>query len=597
VAGRPSKNLLEHVQDGSFMARRHADLLEAEPDLRWPALAALQQQFRESTEELQRRALALEFEHAVRAAHATSQAEAGNELERELARLTLLLDELGPRGSPERIINFFPRFLWHTKGLGAGEPFELDEWQKRMIRASFKRAPYKRRKGRVFRWLYRRIYWVIPGGNGKTPLAAGLGLLALCELEDAPEIYCLAGAKEQADIAHEFARLWVEGDQHQEEPELKAFLRVRGKRILNKRTGGRMTIVASAGPILEGRAPSVLIVDELHAFETKMQEQSYTALSGKLHKRPDSYLLAISTAGRGEQNILRRIIKDALKFKRVTRRGFLTIARDDEKGIILYMYAAPQEAPLEGKAGLEVIRKVNPASWLDPRDIVQQLADAGAGESEFRRLARNEWIASRNQWIAPGLWDARADRAYGRPPAKAEIALAFDGSYDNDSTALVGCTPDKHLFVLGVWERPEGDRDWVVPRDIVKAAVDEAMATYDVRNFMCDPPGWYDEIEEWGRKYQDVMTVEFFTNQTKLMAAACREFYSDVVQKQLTHDGNEVLARHLANAYTRETADGAQIVKEHRKSTNKIDAAIAAVLARYGAVRMKPRRSNRLVSW
>jgi phage terminase large subunit-like protein len=104
-----------------------------------------------------------------------------------------------------------------------------------MIRASFK----PRRGGRVFRWLFRRIIWIIPGGNGKTPVAAGMGLLALCELEDAPRIFCLAGAADQADLAHESARVWVEGDHYREEPELKRFLRVRGRRILNKRTAAR----------------------------------------------------------------------------------------------------------------------------------------------------------------------------------------------------------------------------------------------------------------------------------------------------------------------------------------------------------------------
>ena len=34
--------------------------------------------------------------------------------------------------------------------------------------------------------------------------------------------------------------------------------------------------------------------------------------------------------------------------------------------------------------------------------------------------------------------------------------LGFDGSYNDDSTALVGCTLDDnpHLFVAGAWEKP-----------------------------------------------------------------------------------------------------------------------------------------------
>jgi phage terminase large subunit-like protein len=187
------------------------------------------------------------------------------------------------------------------------------------------------------------------------------------------------------------------------------------------------------------------------------------------------------------------------------------------------------------------------------------------------------------------------------PPPKTAIALSFDGSYNQDSTFLVGCTLDKHLFVVDGWERPEGDPEWVVPRDVVKKVVDETMERYTVVNFMCDPNGWFEEVEEWGRKYEDVITVKFPVSDTKVVAEACREFYADVVTAKraagLTHDGDERLARHLAQAYTRETSDGAIIVKERRDSPNKIDAAVGAVYARYGAVRAQPKKKRRVVSW
>lgn len=66
---RPAKTLLRHVREGTFRARRHAELL-AGPELKqWPACAILQRQYRESGDPGDKSAIALEFERALDRAH------------------------------------------------------------------------------------------------------------------------------------------------------------------------------------------------------------------------------------------------------------------------------------------------------------------------------------------------------------------------------------------------------------------------------------------------------------------------------------------------------------------------------------------------
>jgi AraC-like DNA-binding protein len=60
-----AKSLDEHVLDRTFRARRHHDLL-AGPVVPWPELAALQSRYAAAAHELERRAVAVEFERAVR---------------------------------------------------------------------------------------------------------------------------------------------------------------------------------------------------------------------------------------------------------------------------------------------------------------------------------------------------------------------------------------------------------------------------------------------------------------------------------------------------------------------------------------------------
>ena len=107
--------------------------------------------------------------------------------------------------------------------------------------------------------------------------------------------------------------------------------------------------------------------------------------------------------------------------------------------------------------------------------------------------------------------------------------------------------------------------DWTVDREHVDAVVHKAMETYDVVELAFDPPGWLAESERWADSFGDVV-VAFPTASRSRMAAACSRFYSAVMGDQVAHDGDARLARHLANAVLRETAEGGYIIKDGKNS-------------------------------
>jgi phage terminase large subunit-like protein len=188
-------------------------------------------------------------------------------------------------------------------------------------------------------------------------------------------------------------------------------------------------------------------------------------------------------------------------------------------------------------------------------------------------------------WLPAGAWDALEPAAV--PEDGARVVLGFDGSYTDDSTALVGCTvPDDGppaVFVVDVWESAGKPPGWTVPRESVDAAVDAAMRRWDVVEFAADPPKWESEMERWEERYGDVV-VRFDTFSRARMAPACNRFYAAVTEQNLVHDGSEVLARHLGNAVTKQTPQGTVIVKDSKSSPRKIDAAVACVIAHDRAV-------------
>jgi phage terminase large subunit-like protein len=64
-----------------------------------------------------------------------------------------------------------------------------------------------------------------------------------------------------------------------------------------------------------------------------------------------------------------------------------------------------------------------------------------------------------------------------------------------------------------------------------------------------------------------------------LQRPACSRFHSAVLEGELSHDGDPVLARHVGHCVAKPTASGTIVTKSHPDSPRKIDAAVAAIVA------------------
>lgn len=219
-------------------------------------------------------------------------------------------------------------------------------------------------------------------------------------------------------------------------------------------------------------------------------------------------------------------------------------------------------------------RRANPRLLDDP-EFMEALEEdfRDLPEHQFKRYRLGMWTAGSTAWLPYGAWDAlKSDHTCDGP-----YYLGFDGSFSQDSTALVSCCIHGHLEVRGCWENP-GKRDWRVPRAEVQTTIAELMDNLDVRLLLYDPPYWITEGQAWQQRWPK-RVLEFPTNVRKRMAPACTTFYTGVMEKRLTHDGDPGLARHIANAVVRTSPEGDYITKADKDSPAKIDLAIAAVVA------------------
>lgn len=237
-----------------------------------------------------------------------------------------------------------------------------------------------------------------------------------------------------------------------------------------------------------------------------------------------------------------------------------------------------------------------PPGWSPIERLTAEFWDTSNEPQDLRADLLNQVTHASDSWLAGP--EVRASSDLGRVVAPGErITLGFDGSRKRargvtDATALIGCRlSDGHVFTLGVWEQPKGGAgaDWQVPVVEVLAAVHEAFETYDVVGMYADPAKWESHVADWEAAYGPRLKVQatrqhpvewwMTGGRSVLIVRALEKFHTALTEGELTHDGSSALVRHLLNARRRKTRSGLQIGKAHPDSPDKIDAAVAAVLA------------------
>lgn len=460
------------------------------------------------------------------------------------AKGDITAEPLDLRGYPSeragRIVRFIAEYLIVPKGVGAGEPVRLADFQTEIIDGAFGAG-------------IRQAVVSIARANGKTGLAAMIAVAELFTGGESPEVLVVASDQRQSNITLRAAKRMVELN-----PLLAERVHVYADRIVTPLNNGLLQPLPADPAALHGWDPTLLIVDELHV----VTEAVWEAVTSMVGKRPESLTLAISTPAASADSIMWRLIEHG-------RAG-------DDPAFYLREFSAPDGCDIDDR---EAWRIANPAMTCDPPFLAEDgmaAARKTLREPVFRQLRLGQWVTGVEAWLPFGAWSECA--AERRVTRKEKVVLAFDGSASGDSTALVGCTLDGHLWVEGLWEDP-GDRGWRVPREDVDQAVATAFDRYNVVELACDPWGWRSEIEAWSKRHGERRVAEWNTGAAQRMAPATDRLYQAVVGREVTHDGDTRLAAHIAHCVAKRTPMGDLVAKDKKGSPRKIDAAVAAIVA------------------
>lgn len=230
--------------------------------------------------------------------------------------------------------------------------------------------------------------------------------------------------------------------------------------------------------------------------------------------------------------------------------------------------------------------------WINLDRIVAEINDGNTHPGDARRFYLNQPASADDAWLRADQWHACLDKTK-RLEDGDTIVLGFDGSRGRvrgnaDATALIGCrVKDGHLFEVGVWQAQRGEDDWAPPEPVIDALVADCFKRYRVVGMYADPALWDARVADWEARFTRKLKISagahpmrWPTNRPTAVVKAAAAFEEAVVNGDLTHDGSYRLTEHMLNARRVVVArSGLGVGKEHRDSSNKIDAAYAGMLA------------------
>lgn len=492
----------------------------------------------------------------------------------ELALPQYYTPMLSDKTRGHNVIDFAELLMKAERGFKAGEPLIFTEWQKWLLRLILEEND----KGLL---RFRRFIVGLPRKNGKSLLGTSIALEALMYSEQGSQIYSAASDRQQARIVFGSARQQVLNNRY-----LSQHVKVYRDALENPKTGSVYRALSSDGNRAHGLAPSLVIADELHAWASshtnKKGDELYEALVSGSSDRAESLFVGITTAGANTDSLLGSLYEYG---KRIA----LGEVENEQFGFA--WWEAPPNADPRDESAWYAANPNLQEGLLSLDDFKSDIKEAEAKSfAPFQRFKLNQWVRIQGEdFVSPVFWkEAQRENTI---PEGAEICLGFDGSVSGDATGLVAIDVNTGtMSVIKVWEPDPSDPEWSVDRNEVNAIIVKTFDKYNVRMLWADPSFYEPDVAEWANAYRG--RVERIPPTNHRMAPLAQQFTTDLYNKEIGHDGNPALTRHVLNAVATETGS---FRKEKRNSPRKIDLLACAVLANgaRNAYKSKPKNIKR----
>jgi phage terminase large subunit-like protein len=490
----------------------------------------------------------------------------------------------------ERVKEFFRRHITHTVGEWKWKSFNFLNWQIDLIDKLF--GTFKENGLRQ----YKKAYLEIAKKNGKTELAAAIGIYLLLEDEEgSPEVILAACDVKQAYVCFKTAAQMVRQDEGrfgENGQRLSDTLKILDaqKKLYDKFGNGVMQVVSSETASKHGLNISGLIFDELHAQKTPDLYKVLTEGSGAARQQP--LFLFLTTAGWDRKSICWQVHSQAKEIENEP---------EIDPTFLPIIYSMPEGADWRDEANWgypnpalgEIIRMEELHESFRESQLLPSL------ENDFRQLRLNEWTQQQIRWISVDRWDECKGKIDLNSLQKKVCYGGLDLSSTQDLTAFLLVFPSMEGYIVlcfffcpeeNIEKRSHKDK---VPYDIwakqgliiptpgeiidysfVLEKIRECKKLYDLKEIAFDR---YRATELTQKIMDEGITVVPISQNQIGMDSPIKELEKLVLSRKLSHGGNPVL-RWMCNNVTLKKNAGGLVMFDKNKSNEKIDGMTALVM-------------------
>lgn len=510
-----------------------------------------------------------------------------------------------PEADPEKeSLDHFEKFCWMLPDPDSSHGhFRLEEWQLGPLADYFDGGN---------KATYFQHFWEWPTGLGKSTLFGALALHHGTYVVRRPRVYVVGGELEHARNTTNAAAAFVLESRKRGnafgfwwEPQEYAGGRLVPMWLDNPdvgifcRTAGRAR-AARGGSSVEGKDPSLILVEELHRHKDGGAAVSVLITKTiKAAARGATVKCVIgTTAGTNKDSYHGRLEAMVLdedagaQIEKDLRPGeYYTRAVDVDKETVAHIWAVPESVgppPLTAIGGPELdeylahVARANPASWITERGLRRIWKALGRLlRWQFLRQNANQWVTAgvgaieRSQW-----WALKRDGLAIPEGPGIQVVIGLDRAYKWANTALVP-----------VWKPPSGGPVRCAGAVILDPKIGgEQRRTRDVGTILeVMLERWPDMVVAFDRAQGGGDVAEELEerhgiaiidhDQGKEFELACMKAAEYIENRKLEHDGNPKLSEQVLATVAKLTVGGRRWRGEPPDSETAIDGFDAFVMA------------------
>lgn len=507
-----------------------------------------------------------------------------------------------PFGFGQRAVDFI-RSLKHPLSTLPGNAYPLDPWAERIIRQIY--GPRHPDGSRVVK----QVVILVPRGNRKTTLTGAITLLHAKGPERRPgaQLVSVAVDKKQAKGVFKEVAGMLDGD-YAFAPNVgnsaKAVDAARGAKIREYTSkivfpgGIEYEALSSDAGTAQGRTPSLIVADEVHAWLKRDPRELWGAMRAGAAKVSNSLTVVTTTAGAGQENLA----FDIIDYARKVARGEIV-----DPATLPVLFEAPRDADWKDEA---IWHAVNPGlkhGYPDLEGLRQMAREAEHKPAEraiFQRYHLNIWQDhNATPFVDMAVYDQGAEPFDLDALEHQPCWLGVDLSSNSDLTVIVAAWQDGDGgYIVHPWFFCPGDNlhkraaesgmpypAWVaqgfmeatpgnvVDYDYVEDRIFELCERFEVREIALDR--W--NARRTISKFLDagLPAIEFGQGFAS-MAPATKELERAILAGRFRHGGHPVLRWNFDNIIVETDAAGnVKFTKNRGKTRLKIDGAVAAAMA------------------